>query len=50
METNKNQKPQSSQQAQSKTNPEPPKRYSKTWEAVLKYKGTTIVNDLTLLL
>ena len=50
METNKNQKPQSSQKAQSKTNPETPKRYSKTWEAILKYHGTTIVNDPTLLL
>ena len=26
-----------------------PKRFSKTWEAVLMYKGTTIVNDPTLL-
>ena len=27
-----------------------PKKYSKTWEAILKYHGTTIVNDPTLLL
>lgn len=26
-----------------------PRRFSKTWEAVLMYKGTTIVNDPTLL-
>ena len=26
-----------------------PRRYSKTWEAVLMYKGTTIINDPSLL-
>ena len=26
-----------------------PKRFSKTWEAVLMYKGTTIINDPSLL-
>ena len=26
-----------------------PRRFSKTWEAVLMYKGTTIVNDPSLL-
>jgi hypothetical protein len=36
--------------AQSTTHSETPKRYSKTWEAILKYHGTTVVNDLTLLL
>ncbi len=25
------------------------RRYSKTWEAVLMYKGTTIINDPSLL-
>ena len=26
-----------------------PRRFSKTWEAVLMYKGTTIINDPSLL-
>ena len=50
METKKNQNNQPNQQAQSTTKQETPKRYSKTWEAILKYHGTTVVNDPTLLL
>lgn len=50
MKTNKTKKNISAAATASEVAQTAPKRYSKTWEAILKYHGTTVVNDPTLLL
>ena len=50
MKTNKTKATQTATVTATEVTQSAPKKYSKTWEAILKYHGTTIVNDPTLLL